>query len=375
MPPERFTVNAAVCGNESRYVTMTVDTSLILKSWRESLFSYEWMHPDGRMKAKDELPATEQIKRDQVERAIAQGSIIEKPVLGIGLLDNVEIGAGKAVFLTLAALGVAAIPVHIPASHADEFEQFTAQGKQKPRHPPRQKSGHKPRSASRVKESGNIVFYILVAVVVLAALIAAVARTGRETITSLTSDQQRLLATEIIGYGDSMAKAAAQMRLRGTKFNQFSFASPDLPAGYGTYGSAPTHEIFNPSGGGINYKQPPATAMTTAGDYSFVATNAINNVGMTCAAASCVELLIVASPLRQDVCSRIDALLGIVTNDDDPPPEVAAFDALTPFAGTAGYSDTVGGTSGTTVLDQKSAACVKNTGTGLYNFYQVLQPQ
>jgi hypothetical protein len=121
-----FIDNPVIKGREKNYAEVTVSIPKIVQSWRESLFSYEWMMPDGRIKARDELPEGERPKRDAVEAAINEGRTLEKPVLGIGLLENVEIGTGRAIVLTLAAHGVKTMPVHIPASHADEFKPFIA---------------------------------------------------------------------------------------------------------------------------------------------------------------------------------------------------------------------------------------------------------
>ena len=121
-----FIDNAAMKSSPDRYVTVTVDVAKILKSWRESLFAFEWMLPDGRLKPAADLPPAEQPKRAAVEDQLKKGAALEKPVLGIGLMDNVEIGAGRAVFLTLAARGVKKIPVHVPKSNRDEFAKFMA---------------------------------------------------------------------------------------------------------------------------------------------------------------------------------------------------------------------------------------------------------
>jgi hypothetical protein len=121
-----FVDNTAVAARPAHYVTVTVDVAKILASWRESLFSYEWILPDGRLKSHDELSPAEQPKRATVEERVSRGEPLEKPVLGIGLMDNVEIGAGRAVFLTLAALGAKTLPVHIPKTHEDEFSAFLA---------------------------------------------------------------------------------------------------------------------------------------------------------------------------------------------------------------------------------------------------------
>ena len=121
-----FIDNAAVKNNSDRYVTVTVDVAKILKSWRQSLFAFEWMLPDGGIKSAAELSAAEQTRRTAVEEQLKKNTALEKPVLGIGLLDNVEIGAGRAVFLTLAASGAKKMPVHIPKSSRDEFAKFMA---------------------------------------------------------------------------------------------------------------------------------------------------------------------------------------------------------------------------------------------------------
>lgn len=111
-------------GREDRYATLRVDTASILVSWRKSLFSFEWLNPDGSLRSLDELPLHERDKRLKVEKQIAQDQALERPVLGIGLLDNVEIGAGRDIFMTLAAHGLKEIEVHIPLSAQKDFKPF-----------------------------------------------------------------------------------------------------------------------------------------------------------------------------------------------------------------------------------------------------------
>lgn len=121
-----FTDNPVIKGREGHYKTITIDVAKVVKSWRESLFSYEWMLPDGRIKGPDELSENEKPKRAAVEDKIRARIALETPVLGIGLMDNVEIGTGRATLLTLAAHGAKTMPAHIPLSHEDEFKPFLA---------------------------------------------------------------------------------------------------------------------------------------------------------------------------------------------------------------------------------------------------------
>ena len=121
-----FIDNPALAGRESQYVTIQVNTEKALKSWQNSLFSFEWLNSDGTIKPLKDLPESEQPKRQDVEERLSRCQPIAKPVLGIGLQDNIEIGIGRAEFLTLAACGIGTITVQIPKSNEQDFAPFLA---------------------------------------------------------------------------------------------------------------------------------------------------------------------------------------------------------------------------------------------------------
>ena len=120
----QFSDHPSLKGREDRYAIIRVNTAAILSSWRKSLFSFEWLNPDGSLRSIDELPLHERDKRLKAEKMIAQDQPLERPVLGIGLLDNVEIGAGRDIFMTLAAHGLKEIEVHVPLSVQADFKPF-----------------------------------------------------------------------------------------------------------------------------------------------------------------------------------------------------------------------------------------------------------
>lgn len=109
-----------------KYVTLTVDARAVLDSWKSSLFSFEWLDAAGGIRTPDEMPMREREKRLDVERSLKTGAPLERPILGIGIMDNVEIGSGRAVFLTLAAMGHKTIPVAVPKSCVKDFKPFIA---------------------------------------------------------------------------------------------------------------------------------------------------------------------------------------------------------------------------------------------------------
>jgi hypothetical protein len=123
-PNIEFLDNANATAQEGRFISVRVDGMRVLESWRESLFSFEWLLPDGRIRALGDLPEHERSKREVVENKLKARTPIEKPILGIGLQENIEIGSGRAEFLTLIAHGLKEIPVHIPKACEKDFKAF-----------------------------------------------------------------------------------------------------------------------------------------------------------------------------------------------------------------------------------------------------------
>jgi hypothetical protein len=119
-----FIDNPLIRGGADKYISIVIDGTRALQSWRQSIFSYEWLLPDGRIRNIDELPEAERPKRKAAEERINSKGPLEKPVLGIGMLDNIEIGIGRADFLTLVARGVQHIPVHIHKTNEIDFKAF-----------------------------------------------------------------------------------------------------------------------------------------------------------------------------------------------------------------------------------------------------------
>lgn len=222
----------------------------------------------------------------------------------------------------------------------------------------------------RQTESGNVMFYILIAIVLLAALSYAISQGGRTGAQNLTGDRERLLATEIIDYADTVKKTVQMLRLRGSQFSDLSFASDDL-AGYGVSGTAPAHEIFNTAGGAALYKKPDDSALALPSDWIFTATNEVENVGTTGGAADNADLLMILQPLKKSVCITLNERLS-VTNPAGDPPVDTDIDTAVPFTGGAGFAQTIGNEAGSASLAGHNAGCFRETASGNYYFYQVL---
>ena len=227
-------------------------------------------------------------------------------------------------------------------------------------------------SPPRSSASGNAIFYILIAVALIAALSYAVARGGRSGEGVLTQDRTRLLAVGILDYADTVRKAVMQLRLRGVSLADLSFAHPDLAAAYGVYDSAPGNEIFNPQGGGVIYQAPDPDARTAAADYIFSAGAEVKDIGTTCADDACAELVMAVPGLREEVCLAINLILD-VDNPGGAPPEDSDPGLAVLYAGTATYAQTIGDEPDSANVSGRNAFCLKSGIDGDYLFIQVLE--
>ena len=58
----QFTNNPSIQGKEDKYLNIIVDLDKVIQSWRQSLFSFEWFLPDGKMRKPEEMIEKERIK-------------------------------------------------------------------------------------------------------------------------------------------------------------------------------------------------------------------------------------------------------------------------------------------------------------------------
>lgn len=122
--PIILTDNKSALKDPAKFMTVSLALQCVVESYRQSLFSFEWLNGDGEVRTQSELEDTQKSKYDSVYAAYKTGIALERPVLGIGIGDNIEIGSRRDVLLTLYSLGVRKLDVHVPKSCADDFAQF-----------------------------------------------------------------------------------------------------------------------------------------------------------------------------------------------------------------------------------------------------------
>lgn len=331
------------------FACITIDCAKVLKSWKLSVYSYEWLTKDGSIKPLPELSPAEKTKRIAAEKTIAADHPIPKPILGIGIMDNIEIGTGRAELLTLIDQGHTTIPIHIPAGQEADFVPFLA----------------------TPTETGNVLFYILIAVALLAALSYTIAGTSKNRVGGINQERSNLIATEILSTTNRLADAAAKLRLNGCQDTQISFETFKLND-YDN-AAAPADEtchIFSINGGGLAFQQvnTQASANDQTALWHYTGDIAIDGVGTSCNTQNCAELIAFATNLNKSVCEQLNKLSSIAGTTIPAQPLIAS----TPFTGDYNDTDTIGNTTTSAPLFGKRAGCFENTTADRYSFYRVL---
>jgi len=162
-------------------------------------------------------------------------------------------------------------------------------------------------------ESGNVFFYILLAIALFAALSYAVSQGNRGNTSTLTDQQAKLAANEIIEYGQNVANAVQKLKLRGCADTEISFENDVLSTVAYANSNSPTDKschVFEIAGGGISYKNISDdyidSSLPSPGRWYITGGLRILDLG-----SSNSELTFLGLHLKKDVCNQINTLLGL----------------------------------------------------------------
>ena len=231
------------------------------------------------------------------------------------------------------------------------------------------------------RQHGSALFYILIAVALIAALSYAVSQTNRGNVSAVTGEQAKLAAQEIIEYGNIVAAAVQKLRLRGCSDTQIGFSNSIWslddgtlihPAGHNPLTPGNQCEVFHPDGGNVSASILPNNAgFAIASGAVAKGSGIINTVDIVDVGTSARDLVLFIYFIPKNACTIINDLLDAF--DSDVPPEddwtgAGIFNGT--YAGTAQIGEQEPAMAG------KIAGCLKWPG-GSYgdndvHYYQVI---
>ena len=234
---------------------------------------------------------------------------------------------------------------------------------------------------------GNVLFIVLIGVALLAALTMAISDSERYTDT-MDAEDIKVQLQEIYDYAHEIENAISFVLLHNNcEISQLNFDHPDLlnynTTNYYLNPNSPTDgtcDIFDASGGGVEYREPPQMSQDQGGyEYGVMSRFPIEAIG------SSASDLILHTLLPEDACIRLNNTQG-VSNPSSEPPVMSDFNAdIIPyittrsFPSSAGWSDegfstgvTLGSSSFVPEVEGHKTFCVKEDENGLYHFFYVL---
>ncbi len=152
-------------------------------------------------------------------------------------------------------------------------------------------------------ESGNVLFLILIAVALFAALSYAVTQSTRSGSGSTERESSALNSATITQHPTALRTAVVRMVLGGMGAEDIGFESPAA----GDFNDASSNQrVFHPSGGGAVYQTAPEDAMTSAysGRWYINYNFEVPQIGRTGTAGN--DLIAFLPGISQTICSRIN---------------------------------------------------------------------
>jgi len=234
------------------------------------------------------------------------------------------------------------------------------------------------------RESGNVLFLILIAVALFAALSYAVTQSSRSGGNESTGEKSIISGAQVTQYPAGVRTSIVRMLIdNNTAIEHLEFNSPSDFANLTQISNKYVYGVFHPDGGGATYQNAPADIMDsgTVGVWYFNAEFHVPLIGTSNASVESNELTAFLPGVKSIVCVKVDDQLGIPSS---PIPVVAINAAnfrVTQGAGTgyqayptsytAGNTITTGG-SPDALSGQPFGCFATNDATPVYIYYHVL---
>lgn len=165
-------------------------------------------------------------------------------------------------------------------------------------------------SHTRQSERGNVLFLILIAVALFAALSYVVTQSTRSGGGSTEREKNILSSAQMTQYPTALRTSIIRMVLGGTGIENVKFNSPD------NFGSISASQlVFHPQGGGATYQQAPADLSSSGNstlDWYFNGNYYVPGIGIDTSGGN--DIIAFLPGVSNGVCKQVNEELGVNTN-------------------------------------------------------------
>lgn len=232
-------------------------------------------------------------------------------------------------------------------------------------------------------ESGNVLFLILIAVALFAALSYAVTQSTRSGGGDATSETNLVNSAQLTQYPAGIRTAMVRMIIGGENAENLEFNAPSEFGNCGATVANVTFErcVFHPEGGGATYQTASADLMAgaTGGEWIINSENEINLIGTTvggdAADSGSADIIAFLPGISQGLCDRINQELGIASAATESgiiftQASRMVNDGTATSIAASGTGPTIG-EGAASVFDGQPYGCFQQP-AGTYNYYHVL---
>lgn len=156
------------------------------------------------------------------------------------------------------------------------------------------------------RESGNVLFLILIAVALFAALSYVVTQSTRSGGGSTEREKNILSSAQMTQYPTALRTSIIRLVLGGVSIDNLKFNPPTA------FGASTFREVFHPEGGGATYQTAPASLMSagTEGTWTFNGEFYVPQIGIDTAGGN--DIIAFLSGVSSGICKQANEELDIV---------------------------------------------------------------
>ena len=160
-------------------------------------------------------------------------------------------------------------------------------------------------------QSGNVIFFVLLGILLLGLLTAALRNSGIES-TSIDGETMTISVTRMKDQANALERGVAFIIQNGASEGDIRFSHPDADPAYGDINNSPAFQVFSRAGGGVEYQSPPP-GINDGTSWHFYGHTDAPDVGSNAA-----DLIAVLPNLTTQACQVINRQLnqtGTMTDD------------------------------------------------------------
>lgn len=164
-------------------------------------------------------------------------------------------------------------------------------------------------------QRGSALVYVFIGIALFGVLMFVFSRGGSQNSSSLTTQQSKTKAIEIMARADSITRAVDKLMAKGCSINQLNFYSSHFTQAGTANPTAPVDgscDVYSPQGGKITWQGCPDSTLCTdpyLSAPSVVRSLVVNGVGNQ------PEDLVYVVLVKKETCHAINASLGLPTTD------------------------------------------------------------